>query len=90
VATFRGRRIQFPQQLNAVERLNHRKRRRSLACLVRLQVSEQVPAGVQIAGRGDLLECFLDAVFAEVAMADGVGLAHGGDGKCLGDGDQSN
>jgi hypothetical protein len=48
-----------------------------------------MPARVgEILRRGDLFQRFLNAVFAEVAMAGGVGLADRVDGEGLGDGDE--
>jgi hypothetical protein len=55
-----------------------------------LQVAEQVPADIQIAGRGNLVERFLDAVLAEDALAGRNGIANRRYGKCFRDGDEGN
>ena len=53
------------QQVEAVHRVHERKWADGLACLVGLQVADQVPAQVQIPSRLDLRQRFLDAILTE-------------------------
>ena len=58
--------------------------------LIRLQVSDEVPADVEIGGPIHFLERFLDFVFAEIDLPGFDGDADELDGKSLGDGDETN
>jgi hypothetical protein len=51
-------------------------------------MAEQMPADLQVRRLADLLEPFLHAVLAEIALASGVRVANRVDGKCLGNGDE--
>ena len=53
-------------------------------------MTDEVPVEPEIAEHGDLVEPFLDAVFAKVALAGTRGLAHELGTERLGNGDQLN
>jgi hypothetical protein len=65
-------------------------RRSRALCLVGLQVTEQMPSDIQVAGVVDLLQGLLYAVLAEVTLAGGPRLTDEIEGERFGDGDETN
>ena len=88
VPTLDGRRVQPAEQVEAVDRLNPARTRGGLLRLVGLQVADEVPLEREIAQRVDLVEAFLNAILAEVALAGRRGRAHGVGIERLGNGDE--
>jgi hypothetical protein len=82
--------VEAAQEIQRVDGVDRVERPARLACLVRLQVADQVPAQIGMVGgeRVDLGEGFLDAVLAEVALAGGDRGADGVQAERLGDGDE--
>ena len=68
-----GRGLEPLQQVHGIHGLDTRERRRRLACLVRLQMADQVPPDRDVGRFLDLLQRLLHLVFPEVALAGGPG-----------------
>src|SRR6478672_2129628 len=63
-------------------------RGRGLLRFVRLQMADQVPSQRSVGRLGDLLQGFLDAIFAEVTLTRLGGFEDGCERKRLGDGNE--
>src|SRR5262249_14867321 len=81
------------QQRRGVERMHRVETRAGLLGLVRLQMTDEMPADVRRAAaraeRVDLRQRLLHLVLTEIDLAGRGGLAHVLDRKCFGNGDEA-
>lgn len=85
----RGSGVHALKQVDAVNGMNQRHTLGRFSCFVRLQMPDEMPADLHIGTGIDLLQGLLNAVLAKIALARFIGGAHRVDGKCLGNGDET-
>jgi hypothetical protein len=80
--------VETLEEVDAIDRVHGGAMLGGFSRLVRLQVPDQMPPDREIAGAGNLVHRFLNAVLAEVALPGAVGFAHRFNREGLGNGDQ--